>query len=99
MQQYIRNAKFYLGYNSINKCTIWGSHNSGYEEYYLLGYNVMYFVEIQQTFWRNMSLKLTTCFHVGVLVGLFFDPKYGGDMFLQNVGWLSTDYTALYPRR
>jgi hypothetical protein len=23
----------------------------------------------------------------------------GGDMFLRNVGWLSTDYTTLYPRR
>jgi hypothetical protein len=21
----------------------------------------------------------------------------GGDIFLRNVGWLSTDYTALYP--
>jgi hypothetical protein len=24
---------------------------------------------------------------------------HGGDMFLRNVSWLSTDYTALYPRR
>jgi hypothetical protein len=31
--------------------------------------------------------------------GLFFDPEDGGDMFLRNVGWLSTDYTVLYPRR
>jgi hypothetical protein len=23
----------------------------------------------------------------------------GSDMFLRNIGWLSTDYTALYPRR
>jgi hypothetical protein len=28
-----------------------------------------------------------------------FDPEYGGDMFLRNVGCLSTDYTALYLRR
>jgi hypothetical protein len=33
------------------------------------------------------------------LLGLFFDPEDGGDMFLQNASWLSTDYTALYPRR
>jgi hypothetical protein len=24
--------------------------------------------------------------HVGFLLGLFFDPEDGGDMFLQNVG-------------
>jgi hypothetical protein len=43
------------------------------------------------------------------LLGLFFDPEDGseltlgpeggGDMFLQNVGSLSADYTALYLRR
>jgi hypothetical protein len=30
---------------------------------------------------------------------LFFDPEDGGDIFFQNVGWLSTDYMALYPRK
>jgi hypothetical protein len=29
----------------------------------------------------------------------FFDPEDGGDMFLQNVGWNSKDYTASYLRR
>jgi hypothetical protein len=29
----------------------------------------------------------------------FFDPEDGGDMLLRNVCWISTDYTALYPRR
>jgi hypothetical protein len=33
------------------------------------------------------------------LLGLFFDYEDGGDMFLRNVGWLSTDHVALYPRR
>jgi hypothetical protein len=29
---------------------------------------------------------------------IFFDPEDGGDMFLRNIGWHSTDYTVLYPR-
>jgi hypothetical protein len=42
---------------------------------------------------------LATCFHAGFLLSLFFSPEDGSDMLLRNVGWLSTDYTALYPRR
>jgi hypothetical protein len=49
---------------------------------------------------RKMSTTLlATRFQAGFLLGLFFDSEYGGDMFFRNVGWLSTDYTALYPRR
>jgi hypothetical protein len=33
------------------------------------------------------------------LLGLFFNPEDGGDVFLQNIGWLSADCTALYRRR
>jgi hypothetical protein len=33
------------------------------------------------------------------LLCLFFGPEDGGDIFLRNVGWLSTDYTAFYLRR
>jgi hypothetical protein len=29
---------------------------------------------------------LATWFHAGFLLGLFFDPGDGGDMFLRNVG-------------
>jgi hypothetical protein len=35
----------------------------------------------------------------GFLIGLFFNPEVGSDMFLRYVGWLSTVYTALCPRR
>jgi hypothetical protein len=27
---------------------------------------------------------------------IFFDSEDGGDVFLRNVGWHSTDYTAFY---
>jgi hypothetical protein len=37
--------------------------------------------------------------HSRYLGRLIRRPENGGDMFLRNVGWLSTDYTALYPRR
>jgi hypothetical protein len=35
----------------------------------------------------------------GFLLGIFFDPEDRVDVFLVNVGWLLTDYTALYRRR
>jgi hypothetical protein len=35
------------------------------------------------------------CFQAGFLLGLFFDPEEEGDMFRRNLGYLSTDYTAL----
>jgi hypothetical protein len=33
------------------------------------------------------------------LFGLFFDPEDGGNMLVRDVEWLSTDHTALHPRR
>jgi hypothetical protein len=47
---------------------------------------------------KNMPSKapLATWFHSGFLFGLFFHPEDRGHMFLRNVGWLSTHYTALY---
>jgi hypothetical protein len=32
------------------------------------------------------SIFRATCFHAGFLLGLFFDPEDGVDMFLRNVG-------------
>jgi hypothetical protein len=54
-----------------------------FEEYYLLGYNA------------DSPLKINWRFE-----GTYrLDPEDGGDIFLRNVGWLLTDYTALFPRR
>jgi hypothetical protein len=36
--------------------------------------------------------------HADFLLHLLFNPEDGGDMFLQNVGWLSIGYILLYPR-
>jgi hypothetical protein len=48
---------------------------------------------------KKAGAKLSTCLLASLLLGLFFDSEDGGDMFLRNVGWHSTDYTALYPKR
>jgi hypothetical protein len=51
--------------------------------------------------WWEIQLNTlqSLCFHAGLVLSLLFDPEDGGEMFLRNVGWLSTDYTALYLRR
>jgi hypothetical protein len=62
------------------------------EELYLLGYYTVKSV--------GSHLRLACCLiHAGFLLVLFFDPEDGGDMFLRIIDYLSTDYTALYPRR
>jgi hypothetical protein len=33
------------------------------------------------------------------LLNLFLDLEDGGDLSLSNLGWLSAEYTALYPRK
>jgi hypothetical protein len=34
---------------------------------------------------ENMASTFT-CFHAGFLLGLFFDPEDGGDIFLRSAG-------------
>jgi hypothetical protein len=41
---------------------------------------------------------LGTCFMLISCLPYFFDPEDGGDMFLRNIGWLITDYAAIYPQ-
>jgi hypothetical protein len=45
----------------------------------------------------NLQDRIFACFHADIFPDSFFDPEVGGEMSLWNVGWLSTDYTALYP--
>jgi hypothetical protein len=35
--------------------------------------------------WKSIAL-LAICFDASFLLGFFFDPEDGGDMFLRNVG-------------
>jgi hypothetical protein len=86
---YLRNL-FLLGLlfqeKQNRECRIWASHSGSYEQFYLPGYNAVYI-----SAWHMIS----RCF----LLGLYFDPEEGGDMFLRNVYWLSTEYTGLYPQK
>jgi hypothetical protein len=37
--------------------------------------------------------------HAGSCLTYYSNPEDGSDMFLRNIGRISTDYTALYPKR
>jgi hypothetical protein len=80
----------------------------------IVGFKVLTAVVVKTSnFWvitQCRSLKVNRCFggtcrspcyqlHAGFLLGLYINSEDVGNMFLRNVGWLSTDRTALYPRR
>jgi hypothetical protein len=77
-----------------NTGQIYYFHNVGFEVFTAV-------VMKNSVFWdvTTCSPSKATCFRTGVLLGLFFDHEGGGYMFFQNVGWLSTDFMALYPIR
>jgi hypothetical protein len=45
------------------------------------------------------KIKMHMHIHSGFLLGFFFDPEDGGDIFLRKVYIFSTDYMTLCPRR
>jgi hypothetical protein len=65
---------------------------------FLRRYNPVQYVESRPTFQRSMCYLLAFCFMMVFLLGLLLNPKYGGDMFLRNVGLLSTDYNPSVSR-
>jgi hypothetical protein len=50
-------------------------------------------------FWDATPYSLLPLSYLLVLAEIFFDPEDGGDMFLRNVGCISTDYTASHLRK
>jgi hypothetical protein len=55
------------------------------------------------TILKVLSSGITWCSHFRVnwcfLLGLFFDPEEGDDVYILYIDWFSTGHTTLYPRR
>jgi hypothetical protein len=96
-----------IAYTFLTVYSVWGSHSGGYEEFYLLGYIAVKFVESLPSFRRSVSPPSSGSYKlrkkpawklVASRAGLFYDSEDGGDMFLRNIGWLSSGYMVFYPR-
>jgi hypothetical protein len=62
--------------------------------------SIFFLNKMSTIFWDITSMEtqptwLPTCFHADILLGIF-DPQDEVVMYLRNICWLSTDYTALY---
>jgi hypothetical protein len=75
------------------ECKIWGFHSGGYEEFCLVGYNVIYPLKVIRRFGETCRLQLQGRRISQVTVM----KQVVSDIFRRNVGWLITEYTALFP--
>jgi hypothetical protein len=48
---------------------------------------------------RQANCSAYCLLHAGLLLGLFFDTESGQDLFLLDVGHISTNDTSFYPRK
>jgi hypothetical protein len=53
----------------------------------------------QESSMKQIASTAYCLLHAGFLFVLFFGSEDGDNMFLRNVRWFSSEYTALYPRR
>jgi hypothetical protein len=88
---------YFVETNTDDPELTWTEHD-GYSFVYIAFARRVVRYEELHTF-REQGSFACCVLHAGFLLGLLFNPEDGGDMFLPDVGWLSTDYTALYPRR
>jgi hypothetical protein len=85
----------------ISECKLHNHSESNYikSSTCLLRYNVVHSVESQPTFRRNMSLCLPSTFTLVSCLAYSSTLKVEATCSLETSVRLSTDYTALYPRR
>jgi hypothetical protein len=83
-------------FEKIDRSLIWASCKLGVT---INWYQLTNSMKWSHSWESSVTVLLATCFNAGFLLNLFCDPEDGGDMFPRKVGWHSTDYTALYPRR